>query len=73
MFLHCFVFLDLVIRGVRILLFGKTTHHKSGSQWCQFVDAQMARCALLLLMQDRAEWGLGRSLRSHVLRVVSYL
>jgi hypothetical protein len=31
---HCFGFLILVIRRCRILLFGKTTSHPCGLQWC---------------------------------------
>jgi hypothetical protein len=32
--LFCFGFLILVIRRFRILVFGKTTNHPSGLQWC---------------------------------------
>jgi hypothetical protein len=36
MFLLCLGFLILVIRRFRILLFGKMTHHPTGSQWSPF-------------------------------------
>jgi len=47
MFLLCFGSSILVIRRFHILLFGKTTHHPSGSQWCPFSYPKLARCGMV--------------------------